>query len=96
MAVIRRFFAKVRITDGCWEWEGAKTNNGHASFWFDGHSVMAHRFAYELMVGPVPDGLVMDHACRNRACVRPDHVEPVTQSENVIRGAGNGLRRTRR
>ena len=70
-------------------WLGA-TSGGYGSFW-DGHAIVrAHRFAYELLSGPVPEGLELDHLCRTRACVRPDHLEPVTAAENQIRGEGKG------
>ena len=81
----RRFWPKVIKTDGCWEWIGAKTSGGYGSLW-PGFKV--HRLAYELLVGSVPDGLVLDHLCRNRACVNPAHMEPVTACENVARGCG--------
>lgn len=50
--------------------------------------VRAHRLVYELLVGPIPDGLQLDHLCRNRGCVRPDHLEPVTRRTNILRGTG--------
>ena len=53
-----------------------------------GRKVMAHRFIYEIARGKVPPGLVLDHLCRNRSCVNPDHLEPVTHRENILRGVG--------
>lgn len=85
-----RFWAKVRKTDTCWLWIGGKNHYGYGSFqtrrgdgWF---AAQAHRVAYEALVGPIPDGLTIDHLCRNRACVNPAHMEPVTRGENVLRG----------
>jgi hypothetical protein len=66
---------------GCWLWIGKISNRGYGCF--DNH--MAHRFAYELFVGPIPDGLVVDHQCNNSACVNPDHLKAMTQSANVRR-----------
>jgi hypothetical protein len=84
-----RFFAKVAVSpDGCWEWMAQRCTPpvlSYGRFWFDGKSVMAHRFCYELLVGPIPDGAELDHLCRNPPCVRPDHLEPVTSLENVAR-----------
>jgi hypothetical protein len=58
-------------------------NNGYGMLY---RHISAHRLSYELLVGPVPEGLVLDHLCRNRACCRPDHLEPVSRGENVLRG----------
>lgn len=80
-----RFWDKVEKTDECWVWTAAKTA-GYGRFWQDGKMLNAHRVAYEMLVGPIPDGLQLDHLCRNRACVRPDHLEVVTQQENISRG----------
>lgn len=81
-----RFWKRVSVGDGCWEWKGGTQSTGHGRFYAARKAVPAHRFAYEMMVGPIPDGLVIDHLCRNARCVRPDHLEPVTQRENIARG----------
>lgn len=82
-----RFWSKVRIIpDCCWEWQAGTTPYGYGHFSLDGRKVVAHRHAYESLIGPVPEGLQLDHLCRNPACIRPDHLEPVTASENVRRG----------
>jgi hypothetical protein len=81
-----RFWAKVHKTDTCWLWTGGKSPNGYGHFsdrpWQGG----AHRWAYEHLVGPIPSGLCLDHLCRVRHCVRPEHLEPITQRENLLRG----------
>lgn len=81
-----RFFSKVHITDGCWLWTGSRNADGYGSFWDSGKSRGAHRVAYEQMVGSIPDGLTLDHLCRVRHCVRPEHLEPVPIGENTLRG----------
>jgi hypothetical protein len=83
-----RFWPKVNKTDTCWLWQGALYRSGYGAFRYDGQMRVAHRFAYQVTVGAVPDGRVLDHLCRVRACVRPDHLEPVTDRENVLRGVG--------
>jgi hypothetical protein len=80
-----RFFEKVDAGD-CWLWTGTLAGGGYGWFLADGKSTPAHRWAYEYLVGPIPDGLDIDHLCRVRRCVNPDHLEPVTRIENVRRG----------
>jgi hypothetical protein len=78
--------------NGCWVWSGRVGSGGYGKIRVreDGREINrgAYRVLYELMIGKVPDGLVLDHLCRNRLCVNPAHLEPVTQTENVLRGEG--------
>lgn len=81
--MIERFLAKVEIADsGCHEWRAYRTPDGYGRFQV-GTSRVAHRVAYELFVGPIPEGLEIHHKCRNRGCVNPEHLEPVTHLENL-------------
>lgn len=72
--------------DGCWQWIGHVSGGGYGQVALRGVRVAAHRLAYELLVEQVPAGGVLDHLCRNRACINPDHLEPVAQAINVQRG----------
>ena len=92
-----RFWAKVdkdgpspavfRHRGPCWVWTGGKISTGYGFFHPTKQThVLAHRYAYELLRGPIPDGLCIDHLCRNRVCVNPAHLEPVTLGENTRRG----------
>ncbi len=84
-----RFWAKVDAEGDCWIWTGA-TINGYGAFADGtGKRVLAHRYAYALLVGKIPDGLTLDHLCRNPPCLNPDHLEPVTLAENVRRAQRN-------
>lgn len=81
----QRFDEKVTRSDSCWNWVGGLTGSGYGMFWIHGRERLAHILSYEWHVGPVPAGLELDHTCRNTACVRPDHLEPVTHKENMRR-----------
>lgn len=82
-----RFHEKYRVdtNTGCWLWTDALTD-GYGYFWDGTRKVGAHRFAYELLIGPIPDGRVIDHRCRTRGCVNPAHMEPVAPGVTVLRG----------
>lgn len=82
-----RFWAKIRVREnGCWEWAGGIRQDGYAIFHLNWRRWYAHRLTYETLIDTIPLGLQCDHLCRNRACVNPAHIEPVTQRENVRRG----------
>lgn len=79
----QKLLSRVRKTDGCWIWVGAvNSGNGYGRI----NRTYAHRYAYELLVGPIPEGLQLDHLCRVPLCVYPAHLEPVTPRENIRRG----------
>jgi hypothetical protein len=81
-----RFWSKVdKLDDGCWLWTGACNSTGYGQWGVNGRSRSVHRVAYEALVGPIPDGLTIDHLCRVRPCCNPEHLEPVTIAENTAR-----------
>ncbi|WP_210199566.1 HNH endonuclease signature motif containing protein [Rhizobium sp. N122] len=73
--------------DDCWGWKSGKKPNGYGSVNFNGTGYQAHRAVYECLVGPIPDGLVIDHLCGNPGCVNPYHLKPSLQAENLLRRA---------
>lgn len=71
---------------GCWLWQAALDTYGYGQVWYGGHMKRAHRVVYGQLIGPIPDGLQIDHLCRVRRCVNPQHMEPVPQRVNILRG----------
>ena len=89
-----RFWAKVAFSDEteCWYWTASFNRDGYGQFKILGSYEGAHRWAWECCNGPVPEGMELDHLCRNRRCVRPDHLDAVTHRENCRRGSRGLLR----
>ncbi len=78
--------SRVTTDSECWIWLGSRSTKGYGRVSVSGRTQQAHRVVYEALVGPIPEGLQLDHLCRNRSCVNPAHLEPVTCSENIRRG----------
>lgn len=90
-SVLMRFVAKVGSAEPgstCRHWQASVDRNGYGRFKLNGRMALAHRVAYQFFIGPVPAGACLDHLCRNRSCVNPLHLEPVSGSENTLRGGG--------
>ena len=83
-----RIAPKIDVDGDCWLWTGFIDRSGYGRSTFGERTLYIHRAAYELLVGPIPVGLTLDHLCRKRSCCNPDHLEPVTNAENMRRGTG--------
>ena len=83
----QRLQSKISVDEsGCWNWTGANKGNGYGNSWLNGKNQPAHRVVYQIAIGNIKEGLDLDHLCRNRGCVNPAHLEPVTRSTNLKRG----------
>lgn len=88
MTADEKFFSKLPFRPPsplCWVWTGTKTQKGYGVFTHERKNVFVHRYSYERFTGKIPEGLTIDHLCRNPLCVNPDHLEPVTLAENTRR-----------
>ena len=89
LTLLERLLQKTDRSGECWLWTASLTTRGYGKVRVNGRYCTAHRVAYELLLGPVPEGLELDHLCRVRRCINPAHLEAVTHQENVLRGASN-------
>lgn len=104
-SIEERFWAKVQKSDGCWEWQAGKSN-GYGAFYDTRPSprkqIPAHRFAYELANGTIPDGMLIDHRCFNRACVNPAHLRLASFKQNrehlagAMKNSASGIRNVKK
>jgi hypothetical protein len=77
-----RLWTQTQLSDGCWEWQGVTNNYGYGRIRHQGRYTLAHRLAYELAYGPIPDKLQIHHRCANRRCIRPGHLQALTHREH--------------
>ncbi len=84
---------RIDASGDCWEWCGALRSDGYGHKYYKGKYWSVHRLVWTALVGEIPDGMDIDHLCRNRKCCNPDHLEVVTRSTNLLRGARNGYQR---
>ena len=92
-----RLLEKIAVHPlGCWEWTASLTKDGYGAFGIGSRVTTAHRAMWEVTFGEIPEGLTLDHLCRNRRCLNTAHLEPVTRGENVLRGMGRAADNARK
>lgn len=88
---IEVFFSHILSLDGCWQWGGYVQNAGYASFSTSRETILAHRWSYRYFVGKIKAKMTLDHLCRNKLCVNPDHLEQITRTQNIQRAGLAGV-----
>lgn len=83
-----RFWSRVKEDGDCWVWTSHRTTDGYGCISLNGKNALVHRISWQEFRGEIPEGLHLDHLCRNTACINPDHLEPVTTRVNTLRGVG--------
>ena len=91
---IAKKFTRPSDTE-CWVWTASGNHGGYGYVSFNGRQQVAHRVLYQILVGPIPEGLTLDHLCRNRRCVNPAHLDPVSNRENILRGTSRSALRAK-
>ena len=84
--LLKKFWSRIKVVNNCWEWQGGIKMDGYGSFYWNKKQYPSHRIAYQILRGNVPEGLELGHLCRNRKCCNPEHLEPVTHHQNLMRG----------
>lgn len=93
MTATERFFQYVhKAPSGCWEWTGGLDPNGYGKWSWQGKTIATHRLSYWVHAGPIPEGAVLDHLCRNRKCCNPEHLQPISIAENTLRGESDAAK----
>lgn len=87
-SITERFNSFIVSRNGCWQWRSPNKTTGYGEFHWHYQRYLAHRFSYQHHIGPIPDGMQIDHLCRNRGCVNPKHLRVVTLAQNVLAGSG--------
>lgn len=87
-AVAEKLMLNHRIEGGCWRWTGAHISTGYGQLDVGGKRKGVHRLAYTAFVGPIPEGMDIDHACNVRDCINPEHLRPMSHRDNILRSAG--------
>src|SRR5688572_9172085 len=93
---LTRFWAKVKKVDGHWIWQGRPNAHGYGRITVDGVLRYAHSYSYEIHVGPIPEGLEIDHLCRIKMCVKPECLEATAKITNTMRGDGPAAKNRRK
>ena len=95
LSVFLKLMSRVKFSEDCWEWQGT-LSEGYGLIWIDGKNMRTHRVSYQLLIEAPPEDMELDHLCKNRRCLNPEHLEIVTSKENILRGDGPPAKNARK